>query len=112
MTIFCKCIVPDVPICMPCPAGINIPAAFKSLNNFHMFSKMESRMFYTAYAGVQTEDGKPHWTSACLDCGKCEKHCPQHLQIREEFKHVRRHFEGPVMKTGAAVGRRLLNRDN
>jgi uncharacterized protein len=25
--------------CMPCPAGINIPSAFKNLNNYYMFGK-------------------------------------------------------------------------
>lgn len=96
--------------CMPCPAGINIPSAFKNLNNYHMFSKFASRMYHMRYAGIQTEDGKPHWTSSCLDCGKCEKACPQGIKIREEFSHVQKDLEGPVVKTIASIGRVLMNR--
>ena len=31
--------------------------------------------------------GKNHATD-CVQCGKCEKVCPQHIAIREELKKV------------------------
>ena len=96
--------------CMPCPAGIDIPSAFKSLNNFHMFGKGEARIFQMMYAGVSTEDGKPHWASSCLNCGKCEKHCPQHIDIRKELIKVHRDVEGPGVRLGAALFRPFVNR--
>lgn len=98
--------------CMPCPAGINIPAAFKNLNNAHMFSKRDAWVSQVRYLGVLTDDGKPHFTSACIDCGKCESHCPQNIPIRETFKQVRKELEGPTAKITAAVLRRFFIRGN
>ena len=94
--------------CMPCPAGIDIPAAFKNLNNRHMFGWLEPTLFHAAYLGVQTPDGQPHWTSSCLDCGKCEDKCPQHIPIRDKFTLVQRDLEGPLVKGVAWLGRRVL----
>lgn len=96
--------------CLPCPAGINIPGVFKNLNNYHMFGKMSPKMFHLAYHGIMTKDGKPHFTSCCTDCGECEKKCPQHIEIRQEFKHVRKDLEGPIIRGMAAVARPIMNR--
>ena len=94
--------------CMPCPAGIDIPAAFKQLNNYHMFGKTESRLLHMRSAGLNTEDGKPRWTRTCLDCGKCERHCPQGIGIRKEFLNVRKALEGPGNRLLAAALRPLI----
>ena len=91
--------------CMPCPAGINIPDTFKYLNAYHMFGNSRSKMDYAIFAGAKTEDGKPHWTTSCTDCGKCEKACPQGIKVRTEFSKVRRDMEGPGAKIIAAVMR-------
>jgi predicted aldo/keto reductase-like oxidoreductase len=94
--------------CMPCPAGIDIPAAFKNLNNRHMFGWLEPTLFHAAYLGVQTHDGQAHWTSSCIDCGKCERACPQGIRIRETFRLVQQDLEGPLVKSIAWMGRKLL----
>ncbi len=94
--------------CMPCPAGIDIPAAFKNLNNRHLFGWLEPTLFHAAYLGVQTPDGQPHWTSSCTDCGRCERKCPQHLPIREHFQQVQRELEGPLVKSIAWAGRLVV----
>ncbi len=94
--------------CMPCPAGIDIPAAFKNLNNYHMFSKMEGLMYHASYLGMGHEDGKAHWTSSCTNCGLCEKKCPQFIPVREKFKLVQRDLEGPLVRSIAAVGRTFM----
>lgn len=91
--------------CMPCPAKINIPGAFKNLNEYHMFGKIQPLVFYTLNEGISTEDGAPHWTSNCIDCGKCEKACPQNIEVRKEFKKVQKNLEGPGVKNVAAIGR-------
>jgi len=94
--------------CMPCPEGIDIPAAFKNLNNRHMFGRLEPTLFHAAYLGIQTPDGQPHWTSSCVDCGKCEGKCPQHIPIREKFALVQRDLEGPLVKSIAWLGRTMM----
>lgn len=94
--------------CMPCPAGINIPDTFKYLNIYHMFKKKRSKRDYAIFAGAKTEDGKPHWTTSCIDCGKCEKACPQNIEVRKEFEKVRREMEGAGVKLLAAFMRPLV----
>ncbi len=97
--------------CMPCPAGIDIPGAFKHLNSYHMFGKLESKMLHMAFAGIMTDDGKPHWTNSCMDCGKCEKACPQNIEIRKEFKKVQKNLEGFGIKALAKVSRPIISRN-
>ncbi len=93
--------------CMPCPAGIDIPAAFKNLNNYHMFGWFEPTLFHAMYLGMGTSDGEPRWTSSCTDCGKCERACPQHIRIRETFPQVQRDLEGSLVRGIAWMGRRF-----
>lgn len=70
--------------CQPCPAGIEIPAIFNmyTYHNVYGLKDHAQKMF----AEYLKKDGK--LSDACLNCGKCEKKCPQHLQIREHLKKV------------------------
>ena len=98
--------------CMPCPLGIDIPGVLKELNNFHMFSKSKAKIKYMSYSGIMTADGKPHFASSCIECGKCEKKCPQNLKIRQGMKQIAKEMEGPVMKAVAAIARPIVNGKN
>lgn len=69
--------------CMPCPKGVNIPMNFTLYNNYHIFGKEEG------YSRLTTEQK----ASNCVECGQCEKHCPQGIAIRQELKNVRAVFE-------------------
>ncbi|UCF99148.1 MAG: 4Fe-4S dicluster domain-containing protein [Spirochaetaceae bacterium] len=73
-----------------------------------MFGKFTSQMMYAQVVAINTE--KPRWTSTCRDCGKCEKACPQHIEIRSEFRKVRRDLEGPGMLLLSGITRPLVNR--
>ena len=37
--------------------------------------------------------GESRQVSQCAECGKCEQHCPQHIEIRKELKQVGRRFD-------------------
>ncbi len=69
--------------CMPCPVGVNIPKCFSCYNNQSMFGKDEQ---YNNLPNSQKAFN-------CIKCGKCEKHCPQKIQIRKELIKVKEIFE-------------------
>ena len=43
--------------------------------------------------------------SDCIGCGKCERHCPQGISIRQELKNACKALETPVYKAGRKVAR-------
>lgn len=96
--------------CQPCPVGINIPAVFKNLNNYALFSKASARVHHAIYAGVRTKDGLAHWAGSCIGCGRCESLCPQHLPIRENLRKAASLMEGPLEKGGAAIARTIMGK--
>lgn len=79
----------DCKYCMPCPNGVNIPACFECLNNSSMFNDIEgikNNMY--KYLIEQNADAYK-----CIECGKCEKSCPQHIDIINKLKKVKETFE-------------------
>lgn len=70
--------------CQPCPAGIDIPAIFNMFTYHNVYGLSDHAQ--KLLAGYTEKGGK--FSDACLNCGKCEKKCPQHLQIREKLKMV------------------------
>ena len=71
--------------CMPCPKGIDIPAAFRCYNHMYTEKKGAGRHEYLQTVCLR-KDFRP--VSACVGCGKCESHCPQHLAIRQKLKEA------------------------
>lgn len=69
--------------CMPCPMKVNIPMAFRYWNNWSMYGKDDRYLNY--YKNNVKEEGSP---INCIECGKCENLCPQHIQIRKNLKEV------------------------
>lgn len=70
--------------CQPCPAGIRIPEIFNMYTYHNVYGLTEhAKKMYDKYAA---DGGK--FSDVCLNCGKCEKSCPQHLPIREKLKMV------------------------
>lgn len=70
--------------CMPCPAEVNIPHIFKTMNYYRIYGTEEYARNEYKNIGSQWIPGKN--ASACTECGACEKKCPQKLEIREQLK--------------------------
>ena len=71
-----------------CPQGIAIPDLFACMNAKKQFNNWNTEYYYN---NIHTKDGNK--ASDCLKCGKCEKICPQHLNIRELLEAVAAEFE-------------------
>lgn len=73
--------------CMPCPKGVDIPGTFRCYNEIYTEGKKSARFEYIQTTGFQKE---PKDARQCIECGKCEQHCPQHLSIRQHLKEAGR----------------------
>ncbi|MBR5372947.1 MAG: 4Fe-4S dicluster domain-containing protein, partial [Oscillospiraceae bacterium] len=73
--------------CMPCPRGVDIPMAFNAYNRTAVDRLNSVRR---EYIQVTSFKKKRSDMTRCVECGKCEKHCPQHIQIRKELKNARK----------------------
>ncbi len=95
--------------CMPCPAGVNIPMCFEKYNSKSYFWGMEAKIMYLVQgAGVMGD--KPTMASQCVNCGKCETHCPQHIEIRKELKNVTKSLEGAFDKPIIWMAKRVMKK--
>ena len=69
--------------CMPCPKGVDIPGTFRCYNAMYTEGKKSGRRDYMQCTAMRQN---PSSASQCIQCGKCETHCPQHLEIRKGLK--------------------------
>ena len=93
--------------CMPCPKGVDIPGTFLCYNTMFTESKTQGRFQYAQTVGLTKE---PAFASQCAGCGKCEKHCPQGLPIREKLKEADKALRPLPYKAGIAIARKFMFR--
>ena len=86
--------------CMPCPMNVDIPGAFAAYNVSSVDGKKEA-WYEHLRSSVFRKDSTS--ISNCIGCGKCEKHCPQGIQIRAELKNAQKVLEGPIYKVAKKV---------
>ena len=79
--------------CMPCPAGVNIPENFRAWNTYHMYQN-----YNVVSWKWEKELGEKAQAKNCIQCGKCEKACPQKLSIREDLKKVQADLDKKEMR--------------
>lgn len=70
-----------------CPKGVVIPTIMSLLN---LESMIEDTPFVRDLYSWQAAPGP---ASSCIQCGKCEKMCPQKIDIIDELEKARAHFE-------------------
>jgi predicted aldo/keto reductase-like oxidoreductase len=92
--------------CMPCPFGVNIPGCFSVYNDKYMLSEKRNKIIYIRTLGGLSN--RPAYASMCENCGKCEKHCPQNIEIRKELKRVEKEMEGPFLNRAMKIARRFM----
>lgn len=69
--------------CKDCPKGIKIPEIFSA---FNLSATCDRRKVKEAMPDIEDR------VRECIDCGACEKKCPQNIEIRKQFRHIRDSF--------------------
>ena len=91
--------------CMPCPQNVDIPAIFRCYNEMFTERKRAGRFEFGQTVGLRKQ---PAFASQCVGCGKCEKHCPQGIAIREELKKADRALRPFPYKIAISIARRFM----
>lgn len=76
--------------CMPCPKGVDIPVTFRCYNEMYSETKGGARKEYLQCTAFRKNQSS---ASQCIGCGKCERHCPQNIEIRKELKRAVKELE-------------------
>lgn len=92
--------------CMPCPKGVDIPGTFAAYNRVFSESKIQGlREYFMCTAFRKNVTG----ASNCIGCGKCEKHCPQGLPIRQHLQDAKKELEIPGYQFVVKVARKIVH---
>lgn len=67
--------------CLPCPQRVSIPHILNQYNDHAVYGSVEGAFLtYTSLMSSGTD------ASRCVECGKCEEHCPQGIPIIQFLK--------------------------
>ena len=81
--------------CMPCPNNVDIPMAFHCYNAKYTEGRRSGMWEYLQSTAMRRETTS---ASQCIRCGRCEKHCPQQIPIREKLQEAVKELETPKYK--------------
>ena len=71
--------------CQPCPNNVVIPDIFRLYNEAIMYNDMNiGKMRYASPFGIKPE----RRADQCVECGNCEKECPQKVEVIDWLKKV------------------------
>ena len=93
--------------CMPCPKGVDIPGIFRCYNALYTESKTQGRFQFAQTVGLTKE---PAFATQCIQCGKCEQHCPQSIPIRQKLKEADKALRPLPYKIGIDIVRAFMFR--
>ncbi len=92
--------------CMPCPKGVDIPGTFYYYNLMYMEAKKSAARFeFAQNIGIRKTPG---FATQCIGCGKCEQHCPQHINIREKLVEADHALRPLPYKVGINIARKFM----
>ena len=86
--------------CMPCPRGVDIPGTFAAYNRRYSEGKFAGLREHFMCSAARRDSTAAY---NCIGCGKCETHCPQHIEIRKALKAASKELEGPLYRTARKV---------
>jgi predicted aldo/keto reductase-like oxidoreductase len=92
---------------MPCPKGVDIPGIFRCWNTMYTESKRDGRSQFIQTVGLTREQA---FASQCIQCGKCEKHCPQSIPIRKKLQEADRELRPLPYKIAIQAARAFMFR--
>ena len=90
-----------------CRQGVDIPGTFRCYNAMYIDSKSQGRYEYAQTVGL-TRDAA--FATKCIGCGKCEKHCPQSIPIREKLKEADKALRPLPYKIAIGIVRKFMFR--
>lgn len=73
--------------CYPCPTGVNIP---KCLSLYDQGAMFDNRIRYKRDYEMMEKFKRAH---NCMACGRCEKRCPQKIDVIKMLKQVDQYFK-------------------
>lgn len=91
--------------CLPCPQNINIPACLSAYNTSFAQKYYTGMAMYATTTAMLTKSVRN-----CNGCGKCEKVCPQNIEIRKALKKVARRMEPAPVRLGFKITRKMMRR--
>ncbi len=91
--------------CMPCPKNVDIPGTFFCYNLLKNEGWISAEKSFFMTTALRHDPTSP---SNCIGCGKCEQHCPQHIEIRKMLKEARKELEGPLFRLIAKGARTVM----
>ena len=92
--------------CMPCPKGVNIPAAFGAYNMSYVVGYIPGMMLYiNSTMGLGSVSSS---SSKCNKCNVCIKKCPQEIDIPNRLKDVRKRLEPTPVRWALKLAKRIV----
>jgi len=93
--------------CMPCPFGVEIPTTFTNYNDKYFFGGIMPRFQYASRA-LGLIGAKKSSVDLCTQCGLCEKHCPQNIEIRKELQIAKKELDSRAIRFGVRIAAKVM----